>query len=40
MILGDFIHEYKIDNYNEINLPVIMYLYELQKQQPANDDLK
>ena len=37
MILGDFIHEYKIDNYNEINLPVIMYLYELQKQQPAND---
>ena len=37
MILGDFIHEYKIENYNEINLPVIMYLYELRKQQPAND---
>ena len=37
MILGDFVHEYKLDNYEQLNTPVIEYLYKLKEREAKSD---
>ncbi|MAH09413.1 MAG: hypothetical protein CL961_07070 [Euryarchaeota archaeon] len=39
MILGDFVHEYKFDNYEQLNEPVIEYLYKLRDSEEKSDRL-
>ena len=39
MILGDYIHEFTLDNHEQINTDVIKYLYDLKKLKPNADKL-
>jgi hypothetical protein len=39
MILGDYIHEYKLDNHEQINNQIIKYLYDLKKLKPDGEKL-